>query len=69
MPQGISDARKIQLRRMAAGCDLQKLREEIDLRRRNKILFLEAIDKEDGTIAEYEYMIAALEEQAAVPGG
>jgi hypothetical protein len=54
---------------MALGCDLQKLREEIALRGRNKLLFLEAIEKEDVTIAEYEFMIAAREAQAAAPGG
>ena len=69
MPQEISDARKVQLRRMAMGCDPLKLREEIDLRRRNKVLFLDAIGKEDETIAEYEFMIAVREAQAAASGG
>lgn len=67
MPQGISDARKSVLRAIARGCDLQKLKDEIVLRERNKALFRRAIDQEDMTIAEYRFMIEVKEETGAGP--
>jgi hypothetical protein len=60
-PSEIGDARKKVLRAMARDCNLQKLKEEISMRERNKLLFLDAIEKEDVTIAEYEFMIAVRE--------
>jgi len=57
----ISEARKAVLRVMARGCNLQKLKDEIVLREKNKLLFQNAIDQEDATISEYRFMIEVKE--------